>query len=408
MLLFKTATSHNVQVREAFMSSAGAGAGQLVTVVTADSVLSLDLGRLAILSPLLRQLLAAQPAPCCAEPSLTMADFSSSSILHFMNLISEGFTQSQAGDGDNGDINEIIQVVKTFDLDPSHIAITQQELSNEDIVILDKVLHHQDPSYYCPSDDSEAAVQLPDCTSDPQTQTLVSLDETVPDVSKFEEVESSGSQAGHVSELSRDLTCQLCTHSHPTRSQLLTHYVLNHFMKDLYGELKNYATDKTCNLCGKECKTKQQLCLHLGVKHKKVNSILVRSGLREHAKPALEREEHQQLVIKEEVKTEAVERRTNICQICKKHFDGLGTLWQHYANSHFTKQLREHYSSDMDLELLQCKLCGKTMKQKTGLLVHMGTFHLKVNELLSLNGYDTLEVKESKREKLNNSLVQMN
>ena len=120
----------------------------------------------------------------------------------------------------------------------------------------------------------------------------------------------------------------------------------------------------------------------------------------------------QQIVVKEEHGTEAIDRKQNYverkqnyqCEICQKTFDGLSTIWQHYGSSHFSKNLSEDYASVMDFENLKCLLCGKIMKQKKGLLSHIGIFHLKVNEILSQNGYQKLEVKESKRrDELNGS-----
>ena len=67
----------------------------------------------------------------------------------------------------------------------------------------------------------------------------------------------------------------------------------------------------------------------------------------------------------------------HVCQICGKGREGRGQLWQHYVASHFSRQLRQHYEADMDLEQLQCTLCGKRMKSKICLVMHVGTFHLR-------------------------------
>eukprot|EP00092_Neocalanus_flemingeri_P035702 GFUD01038873.1.p1 GENE.GFUD01038873.1~~GFUD01038873.1.p1 ORF type:complete len:517 (-),score=80.92 GFUD01038873.1:14-1564(-) len=184
-----------------------------------------------------------------------------------------------------------------------------------------------------------------------------------------------------------DFTCQICFTGHAHLSQLLIHYVLAHYMKELDSEFGDLATDKICNLCAKECKTKQQLYVHIGVKHKKINSILAKHGYKEHRKVRVPN-----ISNKEKIKT-------NCCQLCDKNIEGLSSLWQHYTNSHFQNDLRESYSNLMDLEEIRCKLCAKQMKQKQGLLVHIGTVHLKVNEVLVKYGLKPLDVKDSKLEK---------
>ena len=434
MILHKDTATHRSQCQEAFVSSITVSDEELVTIVAGDSSVQVDPTTLAIHSPFVRQLLAS--LPCCARKTIVMTEFSSASICQFFKLIGDGYVQGP----EQCDYRDIITIVKTFDIDPSHITINDPQLSNEGIVYREK-----DSLQLCstPLVQTKKEKQSPDTTmtdfdqllnSSADIERFLSMEEqsiNIPSASEFQEVAytdnvqdklsadgGSNSRPGDKDhdKGGADLECQLCGQSHQVRSQLLTHYVLNHYMSDLHGELRHFATDKKCNLCGKECKTKQQLCLHLGVKHKKVNTILLRHGLREHTKPgaadslrteATESKPSSPLNKTKDASREIPTDGKNVCQICSKSFDGLGILWQHYVSSHFSKLLKENYASCMDLDNLKCLICGKILRQKQGLLGHVGTFHLKVNELLRQEGYKELEVREAKKGKLSISMLQM-
>ena len=102
-----------------------------------------------------------------------------------------------------------------------------------------------------------------------------------------------------------------------------------------------------------------------------------------------------------------VKKSVNSCQMCDKEVEGLSSLWNHYTNSHFHKVIKQSYGHLMDFEEMRCKLCDKQMKQKQGLLMHVGTVHQKVNEVLVTYGLNPLEVKNSKVERtsLDGSIV---
>ena len=74
--------------------------------------------------------------------------------------------------------------------------------------------------------------------------------------------------------------CQICNHSFDATSLILQHVVAKHF----FSEIKENATDlyqgTNCLICDKGFSTEVYLVLHIGVKHKKVNDVLLQKGLK--------------------------------------------------------------------------------------------------------------------------------
>merc|ERR1719233_574818 len=97
--------------------------------------------------------------------------------------------------------------------------------------------------------------------------------------------------------------------------------------------------------------------------------------------------------------SEYFDKKLNTCQLCEKSIEGMSFLWQHYTTSHFTKDIKQSYGSLMDFETLKCKLCDKKMKQRQGLVTHMGAVHHKVNEVLVKYGLIPLEIKNTKHDR---------
>ena len=358
-------------------------------VKTSDRDISVNYQALTILSPFFRGLFAS--APCCTTPTLILPEFSSASIELFISLVSDGTTNKAVRSAEEA--AEVIKIAKVFDIDASDYSVI---VANEKKQV--KKQHAKE-------------------ITEP-TVNQIDLDKIIPNVSLDESISNySDFDASFVDPQNpEDLTCQICFAGHSKLSQLLTHYVLAHYMKELYSEFRSLATNKTCNLCAKECKTNQQLFVHIGVKHKKINSLLVKHGYKEHTKkvrsgqitkddlvnsPVLADSPIDDFPIKDESnsKEKNWSNVASCCQICDKNIEGLSSLWQHYSNSHFQKDIKQSFGHLMDFEEIRCKVCAKQMKQKQGLLVHVGTVHLKVNDVLVKYGLKPLDVKESKLEK---------
>jgi len=405
-----------------------------IRVKALDQDISINYQPLAIFSPYFRSLISS--APCGTEPTLFLPEFSASSVALFLSLVTHGTTKDSIRSP--GEAAEIIKVAKAFDIDASDYSVVVQEenfstlkvtkptkvVSTFEVNVTDEIVKKElmEPDESCDEDKREDLLTKELYTNGSQpkhndTNPVGFLDDSlVPNESQSLANSSNISKDGE----STGMICQICSVQHTKLSILHIHYITAHFMQEARSEFRSFATEKFCNLCGKECKTSQQLFVHIGVKHKKVNMLLARHGYKEHIKPTRNIKEAEPLqadlissfddslndseVVDNNSKThvevgESSDKKMNTCQVCEKSIEGLSFLWQHYTASHFTKDIKQYYGSLMDFETLKCKLCDKKMKQRQGLVMHMGAVHHKVNEVLVKYGLTPLEIRNSKHEK---------
>merc|ERR1719244_2240880 len=72
------------------------------------------------------------------------------------------------------------------------------------------------------------------------------------------------------------------------------------------------------------------------------------------------------------------------CFLCPHKAKNLGSLRAHVCAKHFSSDLKRSYSSFMHGN--KCGLCQETLKSKMDLVIHIGTKHGRLNELLTLKG----------------------
>jgi len=405
----------------------------LIHVKALDRDISINYQSLAIFSPYFRRLISS--APCCTEPTLFLPEFSVSSVTSFMSLVTQGTTEDSIKSP--GEAAEIIKVAKAFDIDASDYSVVVQDncsrskkgnklpkvvstfngTGTEDIVKEEPSIQDQEELYDQGKDEALLTEELDMEGNQSEHNNITPDDESV--------MQNASLSQANVNNISKDcetngIKCQICPVSHTKLSVLHIHYIHAHFMQEARSEFRSFASEKTCDLCGKVCKTSQQLFVHIGVKHKKVNMLLARHGYKEHIKPMRSIREAAEPLHTESTSCnddpsnsskavgisksnsegcESSDKKLNTCQLCDKSIVGLGFLWQHYTTSHFTKDIKQSYGSLMDFENLKCKLCDKKMKQRQGLLTHMGAVHHKVNEVLVKYGLTPLEIKNTKHDR---------
>ena len=87
------------------------------------------------------------------------------------------------------------------------------------------------------------------------------------------------SSAGNQEYPAMIFNCQLCERSDRYVSELRNHYCRSHLLGDLKAEFANQTDGRICKLCGKRFSSKLNLYCHIGVKHNKLNHIMVKRGL---------------------------------------------------------------------------------------------------------------------------------
>jgi len=151
--------------------------------------------------------------------------------------------------------------------------------------------------------------------------------------------------------------CEQCPFKSPTRTEFQDHLSGSHFWTELVEEFGNKYT-KSCSLCQFKFQTLQQLSKHIGTIHNKVMGLYQK---------------------KKEIEIDIqVEELT--CNSCHLKFIEADQLSHHNSVSHYAELLVSKYGSYGT----QCTLCFAWLNTTEELAVHIGVFHGKVSEMISL------------------------
>jgi len=169
-------------------------------------------------------------------------------------------------------------------------------------------------------------------------------------------------------------------------SSLRIHYSV-HFRTSLERKYVDKATGNKCLECQTVINEKLKLVAHIGAHHKKIDCILKNKGI------VLEprRNKHANLPsasLNQTVsETSAACNYDLKCQVCNESFKILSDLTVHVCR-HFRNEL-ENKSTDLT-STLTCKLCGTVFSAKKNLIIHIGSKHGKINEILVEKGFKVL------------------
>ena len=154
--------------------------------------------------------------------------------------------------------------------------------------------------------------------------------------------------------------CQICTKRFAEFRQLRTHYTLYHFWDNLEEDYKDWGD--TCNICQKRYPTSDHLLQHLGNFHCKIDSYLIRKGLR--------------IVSKEKT----AKLQSWRCYICNADQASSSALKSHLSVKHFQKELLAEFPIARGKQVKKCPKCFKVFDNHgvSTVVAHVGSFHDEV------------------------------
>lgn len=72
------------------------------------------------------------------------------------------------------------------------------------------------------------------------------------------------------------------------------------------------------------------------------------------------------------------------CEVCNKEFDAVSLLAQHMVRIHFWKEVKERFTHLYEGNT--CLVCSKSFSKQTTVILHVGSMHKKIDELMEEKG----------------------
>ena len=212
--------------------------------------------------------------------------------------------------------------------------------------------------------------------------------------------------------LEKSCVCQLCGKKFPSTNKLGQH-MCAHYIQELKALASMYS-GTTCTPCGTTYSTENALMLHLGLKHRKINTLLEAAGKEpldlKHIRPINNTKDTKE--IKEtmqfrdapdekenkksgEVKETLPEALAPIetksvpvalkgkglqCEMCGKDCKFPVYLAKHYVNDHFLDRLKTEVGEKFEGQ--QCRDCKKEFTNSKNQALHLGMKHGRLNDFL--------------------------
>ena len=124
----------------------------------------------------------------------------------------------------------------------------------------------------------------------------------------------------------------------------------------------------TCLVCGKVFEDKDKTVEHVEYRHGKL-----KEDFEESSKPKKVGTKRSQEV-----------KFCTSCEVCSKEFDSVSHLTQHMVRIHFWKEVREKFTHLYDKNT--CLLCSKSFSQQNSTILHVGSMHRKIDEIMEEKG----------------------
>ena len=209
--------------------------------------------------------------------------------------------------------------------------------------------------------------------------------------------------------LEKSCVCQLCGKKFPSTNKLGQH-MCAHYIQELKALASMY-NGTTCIPCGTTYSTENALMLHLGLKHRKINTLLEAAGKEpldlKHIRPINNTKETKEMkenmesrdtpdekdnkkstetlpVTLAPIETKsapvALKGKGLQCEMCGKDCKFPVYLAKHYVNDHFLDRLKTEVGEKFEGQ--QCRDCKKEFTNSKNQALHLGMKHGRLNDFL--------------------------
>ena len=247
---------------------------------------------------------------------------------------------------------------------------------------------------------------------------------------------------------SEGVKCPQCPKQYASLSKLKQHLCW-HFRGELKNVAEGIMNGNTCGMCNETLKNRSALLMHIGTIHGKLNEVLEMKGLPKLVKTVrsyktkdslkhattkheetfdvatesaekdvaaplfdgctclvcgkifedkdktVEHVEYRHGKLKEDFEESSKPKKVGTkrsqevkfctsCEVCSKEFDSVSHLTQHMVRIHFWKEVREKFTHLYDKNT--CLLCSKSFSQQNSTILHVGSMHRKIDEIMEEKG----------------------
>jgi len=444
--------SHGEQLKEVYSQLLVAGQERIVVVAGDGVELVIQQAQLTLLSPLMRSCLASLP-PSTAPPTLLLPDTASRALLGLRQVLATG-QLSLPSTSQTGEVCEAARLLGiNIGLELERPAVATERASEN------RLNRQRDKEEalarvnLMPAKKKSRVNQVKGKLSGGFLVKQEPRVPTTPDVHSGKQFFPSPNEAKNKAaqepggETRRDknvgekqdtatavdttaaLKCENCPKMFPNLLQLKYHYIA-HFKVEILSEYSSMISGSRCLECDKTF-VADKIFTHVGIHHMKIDEVLKSKGIAltppsQETMPQLSK--NLNITLNQSAKKQQLQGNANItlspsvkareerpskpatksntqsnnsltCQVCDATMSTTASLEQHICSVHFYKELEKEVEGSMT-EDLKCQKCGSSFKMKKSLVLHLGSKHSMINNVLKQKLLPLLTTSLS-----NNSLV---